>query len=126
MNISKNAAKVLLTLPLLVFGLNKLVPEPFLSAPPPSGESAQLYMQAFFGTYLDKTVALFEVVGAILVWIKKTEVIGLLILLPILFNINMFHLFHDLDGVLIGAVIMVADLFLLFGHKDRLEKLLLS
>jgi len=126
MNVANNVAKVLLTLPLIIFGLNKLVPEPFISSPPPAGETAQLYMEAFFGTYLGKAVAFFEVAGSILVWVKKTELLGLIVLFPIILNINLFHLFHAIDGILIGAVIMVAEIYMLYSHKDRLCGLIIN
>ena len=105
--------KVLLALPLLIFGLNKLLPSPFIQMPPPAGAEAQLYMSALFGTYLAKSVALVEVVAAILLFVKKWENIALVILFPISLNILLFHLFHDLAGTLPGAIIFLINTYFL-------------
>jgi len=105
--------KAILALPLIVFGLNKLLPNPFIEMPPPEGEVAQLYMQAFFTSYLAKTVAALEVVGALLLFNKKTEKLGLVLLFPISLNILLFHLFHDLAGIAPGLVVFALNSYLL-------------
>ncbi len=108
--------KVLMALPMLVFGLNKLLPTPFIQMPPPAGETAQLYMQALFGTYLAKSVALIEVIGAILIFLRKLENIGLVLLFPISLNIVLFHLFHDLVGLIPGLLVFVINVILLYRN----------
>lgn len=115
--------KILMALPLLVFGLNKLLPTPFIQTPPPEGEIAQMYMQAFFASYLVKTVALVEVIGAILLFLKRTENLALLILFPVSLNILLFHLFHDVGGLFPGAIILLGNTYLLY-HNRILQKLL--
>jgi len=116
--------KIILALPLLIFGLNKLFPEPFINMPPPQGEIAQLYMTALFSSYLAKTVAIIEVIGAILLFSKRTELLGLLLLLPITVNAFAFHLFHDLQGILPALIVFLLNVTLLILNRKQLSILI--
>ena len=114
--------KIVLALPLLIFGLNKLMPAPFIQMPPPAGAEAQLYMQALFGAYLAKAVGLVELIAALLLFVKKWENIALVILFPISLNILLYHLFHDIAGTLPGAVIFILNTYFLVKN-DVFKKL---
>ena len=117
-------AKVLLAIPLLVFGVNKLLPTAFLEAAAPEGAVAQLYLQAFFASYLAKTVALIEVVVGVLLFVKRFELVALLLLAPVSLNILFFHLFHEIEGTPPGLVIFVLNIYLLTTHKNKLAGLI--
>ncbi|MEM9324777.1 MAG: DoxX family membrane protein [Bacteroidota bacterium] len=110
-------ARVLLALPMLIFGLNKLLPSPFLEMPPPAGEVAQMYMQGMFASYLAKLVALVEVSAAILLFVPRYERLALMMLFPVTLNIVLFHLFHDPAGTLPGLVTFFLNVILLLRAK---------
>ena len=116
--------KIALALPLFIFGLNKLLPEPFINMPPPQDEVAQIYMTALFTSYLAKTVAIIEVIGALLLFGKRTELLGLLLLLPITVNAFAFHLFHDIQGILPALVVFVINVIMLFTNRKQLSILI--
>ncbi|MFK5879931.1 MAG: hypothetical protein QM478_10600 [Flavobacteriaceae bacterium] len=118
--------KIILALPLLIFGLNKIFPEPFINMPPPQGEIAQIYMTALFSSYLAKTVAIIEVLGAILIFSKRTELLSLLLLLPITVNAFSFHLFHDLQGIIPALVVFAINIILLVKNRRQLSILIIS
>ncbi len=116
-------AKVLLSLPMIVFGANKL--SPFLPNPELASEGGRLFFQAMYGTYLFVVIALGEIIGGILLWVKKFEVIGALLLIPITFNIIAFHVAHDLAGLPgPGLIVFLANMILLYAGKDKLKALL--
>ena len=126
MKIIRIVLKILLTLPLLLFGLNKLWPTPFINMPPPPGEVAQLYMTALFSSYLAKSVAILEIIGSLFVFSKKMELIGLLLLFPITINAFAFHLFHDIQGISPALLVFISNIILLILNKKRLTQLIIS
>ncbi|MEM6960059.1 MAG: DoxX family protein [Myxococcota bacterium] len=85
-----------LALPMIVFGLNKLIG--FADVPPPEGEAAQRFLGTMFTTYLAPLVALTEIVGGALYLWRRTAFIGLLILCPLMANIVAFHVAHAMPG----------------------------
>lgn len=124
MKYTKLILKIVLALPLLIFGLNKLFPEPFINMPPPQGEIAQLYMAALFSSYLAKAVAIIEIIGSVLLFSKRTELLSLLLLLPITVNAFAFHLFHDLGGILPALIVFILNITLLIMNRKQLSILI--
>ena len=114
-------AKWLLALPLIVFGLNKFIG--FADMPPPSDETAQMFLGAMFTSYLSKLVGLVEIIGGVLLLIPKTTFIGLLILSPIVANIAAFHVAHDFPGNGIWLLTFLTFAVVAYGQKDLFFKL---
>jgi uncharacterized membrane protein YphA (DoxX/SURF4 family) len=90
------SARILLALPFLLFGFNKLLL--FANTPPPSDPTAQVFLGTMFGSYLVKLVAFTEIGAAGLLLFARTAFLGALILLPVTVNIVAFHLAHDMPG----------------------------
>lgn len=88
--------RVLYGLPMVIFGLNKFFG--FASVAPPEDPTAQMFLGAMFSSYLANSVGILEIIGGILVAIPRTAFMGWLILLPVISNIVLFHLAHDLPG----------------------------
>jgi len=118
------AAKILLGVPLIIFGLNKFLL--FANFPPPLDEIAQTFMGAMFGTYLAKLVGVVEIVGGILLLIPRTSFVGLLLLLPIVANIVLYHLAHDNPGNGIWIFTMVVCIISIFSFKEKFSSLLIN
>lgn len=112
---------VLLAIPMLVFGANKLIG--FLEVPPPTDPTAQMFLGAMFGSYLAKLVAVTEILGALLTLSSRTRLLGALILLPVNVNIMALHLFHDIPGIGPGLVCFVLNIALLVFERQRLTRI---
>lgn len=89
-------AAVALGLPMVVFGLNKFLL--FANFPPPADPTAQLFLGTMFSTYLAKLTGLTELLGGALVLPSRSRTLGWLVLAPVMVNIIVFHLAHDLPG----------------------------
>ncbi len=117
--------RVLLAMPLIIFGLNKFVG--FMEMPlPDEGSMAATFMMTMYGTYLAKFVALGEIVGGLMLLMKKTSALGAIIVMPILLNILAFHLFVDgeMSGIGMGVMLVVFDAAILYFNRERLLPIL--
>jgi putative oxidoreductase len=118
----KLTAIILLALPMIIFGLNKFLG--FTNVAPPEGKDAQLFLGAMFGSYLFKLVGFTEIVGGVLLLIRKTSFIGLLLLTPVVVNIVVFHLAHDNPGNGIWLFSLVTYVLAIIAHKEKIHQLL--
>lgn len=119
--------RVLLAIPMIVFGLNKFLG--FIPMPTPEeGSQAAAFMMAMYGTYLAKFVALGEITGGLLLLCKRTSALGAIILMPILLNILAFHLFveGEAQGMLIGILLLIFDLIILYLNREALLRILIE
>lgn len=115
--------RILLGIILLVFGLNKFYPLPFLPAPK-LPENAAEFMSSLAATgYVLPIVGILEVFIGILLLSKKWTAFSLIILAPISLNILLFHLFLDLPGI--GGAVLVAVLngILIYKHWPQYRPL---
>lgn len=117
-------AKLLLALPMIIFGANKFMG--FIDVPPPDGETAMLFLGAMFSSYLVKLVGLIDIVGGVLLLIPRTAFVGYLCLLPIVINIVVFHFAHDLPGNGIWIPIALLTVVVGSGFRDKLGQLLIK
>ena len=108
---------------MVTFGLNKFFG--FIPVAPPEDATAQQFLMAMFGSYLFGVVAVAEILGGILLFIKRTRYLGWLLLAPIVFNIVVFHLAHDFVGN--GIWLVPFALFVVGGNllKGNLVKSLM-
>lgn len=95
-NTIQNISIWLLTILMVIFGLNKFLG--FIPVEPPADATAQSFMGAMFTSYLFAIVAIAEIVGGIMLLIPKARFMGWLLLLPVIFNIVAFHIAHDFIG----------------------------
>jgi putative oxidoreductase len=101
--------------------LNKFIG--FINPPPPSDSTALSFLSSMFESYLGKLVGFIEVVGALLLVMHRTQFIGLLLLMPIMLNIIMFHLAHDNPGNGIWIVVSILFGIVIFDQKDNFTTL---
>lgn len=121
-NIIVRISKYLLAIHLIIFGANKFLL--FANFPPPTDETAQLFMGGMFGTYLAKIVGITEIIGGTLLLIPKTSFVGLLLLLPVVVNIAFYHLFHDMPGNGIWLLTIALTGIVSWAWRDRFSALL--
>jgi len=123
-NIIFTSLKVLLGVLMIIFGLNKFLG--FIPVEPPADEVAQTFLGTMFTSYLFKVVALAEILGGLLLFIPRAAFIGVLILLPVIFNIVAFHVAHDMpgNGIWLGPTFIFVGI--LFFYKDKFKNFLVS
>ncbi|PRX56544.1 DoxX family membrane protein [Flagellimonas meridianipacifica] len=119
-----NALFGFLGLLMVIFGLNKFLG--FIPVEPPADETAQKFLGTMFTSYLFVVVAMGEIVGGILIAIKRTRLLGWLLLAPIVFNIVAFHVAHDFIGNgiwLLPTALFIVGIFFLKEESLQLLKL---
>ena len=108
--------RILLALILLAFGLNKLLPTPFIPLPTPP-EKAMSFMTSLGETgYVLKLVGIMEILIGILLLLKKWVPFALILLVPISLNILLFHLFLDTSGIAGAIVVAILNGILIYKH----------
>ncbi len=97
-----------------------------LPPPPPTDTVMGMFSAAFMDTGYMHFVKVLEVLGAALLLIPRTRVLGLLILSPIIVNIVAFHVFITEGAGLVGAPLLAAFLaiFLIWSHRRGVAALL--
>lgn len=116
--------KWLLGVPLTIFGLNKFLL--FADMPPPTGEVAQTFLGAMFTSYLAKFVGIIEIVGGVLLLVNRTSFLGLLLLSPVVANIVLFHVAHDLPGNGIWMFTMITFLVVAYTQRNEFQYLIIT
>ncbi|MEM6722426.1 MAG: DoxX family protein [Bacteroidota bacterium] len=106
---------------MIAFGANKFLQ--FIQVAPPVDPTAQQFMGAMFSSYLFAMVALAEIIGGLLLLSPRFRFAGWLILLPIVFNIVVFHLAYDFIGNGIWLVPTIIYLMLANSLSDRIQDL---
>lgn len=101
---------------LVLFGLNILLPQPFIPLPVPPEKAANFLASLVATGYILKTVALLEILIGVLLLFKKWVAFALLLLAPISINIVLFHVFLDASGI--GGALVVAILNGILIYKN--------
>ncbi len=120
MYIATLIARVLLGLGFLVFGLNYWLN---FIAPPPMGEQAGAFMGAVYGSGMLGVVKVIEVTGGALVLasiaLKKYAPLGVSLLTPVTVTIVLFHIFMDPANLVVPAVFLILEGFLIVAYWDN-------
>jgi len=107
---------------LIVFGLNtflQFMPMPAMAEP------AQQFMGALVQTgYLMVIVAIIEIFAGILILINRSSAVALVVLLPVLINAFLFHLFLDIPGIGASVLALLLTVYLIYVEKDKFIPLL--
>ena len=116
------AARILLGLVFLVFGLNAFLH--FIHMPPPQGRAAQLmagfaavgyFFPLLFGT---------QVVAGALLLVRRFVPLALLLLAPIVVNIVAFHLFCEPSGLPLALAVLALEIFLAWSYRGAFQSVL--
>lgn len=113
--------RILLGIFVLVFGVNKFYS--FLPMPELGGDAA-----AYFGALLNsKTmtlVAIVEIVAGLALILNKFGALMAFILMSISVNAFLFHAVLDPGGIGGAAVLLVLNILVLIGYKDKYKAML--
>ena len=122
MNKAQLIIRILFGLILVIFGSNKFL---HFMPMPPMPEAAGAFMGALVDSgYLMTLVALVEIVAGVSILINKYKTLALVILLPVILNAFLFHLFLDLSRIAGSAVALMMNLFLMYANKESYRSLL--
>ena len=106
----------LLALILIFFGLNKFIQFDFIPLPPVP-EEATSFMKSLSATgYILPVVGVFEIFIGVLLLLRKWVPFSLLLLVPITFNVLLFHLFLNMSGILPAIITAVITIILIFKY----------
>lgn len=86
-------------------------------------------INAIWGSYLVIALRLTQIMVGILLFTKKYWWLGLLIHMPVAFNIFFIHMFHDMppvDGLyfFLGMLLSVSTFILVFTETEKLKRLI--
>lgn len=108
--------RVVLALTLLAFGLNKLLPSPFIPLPALPAEASSFMTSLGQTGYVLKLVGFLEIAIGLMLIFKKWVPFALILLAPISVNILLFHLFLDMSGIAGAIFVAVLSGILIYKH----------
>lgn len=112
-----------------ILGLQFVVPQHIASIPmnEQSGEWLTWYYFGYSPTF-GFIIAVLQITGSYMLLFRKTFLVGLVILLPLMLNIALVDIFYDMNlGALIQAVVLTSGLlFLLTDHYHGLVRFFVS
>ena len=116
MKIATIIARVLLGLVFVVFGSNIFLH--FIPMPPPPPGLLGDFTRALFVSHYLHFVAMFQIVGGLLLLIGRFVPLGLVLLAPVIVNIDLVHLLLDPSGLPMAVVISILEIFLIWRYRD--------
>ena len=120
MKVAVLAARILLGLIFLVFGLNAFLH--FMPMQPLPGDAGRFAGILFTSRYLF-VVALIQVVSGDLLLVGRFVPLGLTLLGPVIVNIFLFHLLLAPAGLPLALVCVVLEAFLIWAYRRAFEGL---
>jgi putative oxidoreductase len=115
-------ARVLLGLIFVVFGLNIFLH--FIPTPPPPPSLVGDFSKALLLSHYLHVVGALQVIGGALLLIGRFVPLGLLMLGPVIVNIDLIHILMDPSGLPMAAFVSILAIFLLWRYRDAFAGLL--
>jgi len=115
-------AQVLSAIMLIIFGTNKFLQ--FMPMPQPTPEMGAFIGALFTTGYLMTLVAIIEIVTGIAFLVNKFTPLMALILMPVMLNALLAHLFLDPAGIAGALFLTVLTLLVMIRHKEAYTTLL--
>jgi putative oxidoreductase len=114
--------RILVGLMMVIFGANKFLN--FMPQPTEVPEQMGVLMGLLMSSPFMSIVGVLEVLGGLGLLLNKFVPISLIVLIAILLNAALIHLFFDPANVIGAVVFLVLSLVLVYGHRDRFSSLL--
>ncbi|MGB5965827.1 MAG: hypothetical protein WBF77_03910 [Sulfurimonadaceae bacterium] len=116
------AIQILAGLMLIVFGANKILG--FMEMQHGSLGMGAFMMALSESGYLMKLVAIVEIVAGISFLTNKYVALMAVVLMPVMINAFLAHLFLDPSGIAGAAVLLLFTVIIMVQQKDRYKQLL--
>lgn len=104
---------------LIIFGLNGFFH--FLPLPEKQGFALEFLQTLGQAKYLMPAVGIIMTAAGLFLVLNRWVTLGLLMLLPVSFNIFAFHLFHDIQGVAVAWFIWFGNIFLIKNNFSKIK-----
>jgi putative oxidoreductase len=118
MKITVLILRSLLALIYLVFGLNFFFHFSFIPMPAPPAGPAGAFEGGLFGAgYFFPFMKVIEIVSGFFLLINKYTALFVLIIFPITLNIFLFHAFLAKEGIPMGGIMILINLFLGYAYR---------
>lgn len=114
--------RILLALMLLVFGFNKFFE--FLPAPEGMSADAGAYFGALMSAKVITLVAIVEVAAGLALLLNKWGALMAIILMSVSVNAVLFHATLDMGNIGPAIALLVLNIIVLVGYKDKYKALL--
>nr|WP_321224974.1 DoxX family membrane protein [uncultured Psychroserpens sp.] len=114
--------RILLGLFVLVFGLNKFLE--FLPAPDGMSEGAMSYFGALINSKTMVLVAIVEIAAGLAFIFNKFGALLAIILMSVSINAVLFHAVLDQANIAGALVLLILNIIVLMGYKDKYKTLL--
>jgi uncharacterized membrane protein YphA (DoxX/SURF4 family) len=114
--------RILLALMLLVFGFNKFFD--FLPAPEGMSADAGAYFGALMSAKVITLVAIVEVAAGLALLLNKWGALMAIILMSVSVNAVLFHATLDMGNIGPAIALLVLNIIVLVGYKDKYKALL--
>ena len=114
--------RILAGLMLVVFGSNKFLG--FIEMQPGSLEMGAFMMALFQSGYLMKLVAVVEVLAGIAFLLNKYTALMAVVLMPVMLNAFLAHLFLDIGGIGGATVLLAFIIVIMINNADRYRNIL--
>ena len=122
MKIATIIARILLGLIFVVFGSNIFLH--FIPMPPPPPTLVGDFSKALFLSHYLHVVALFQIVGGLILLIGRFVPLGLVLLAPVIVNIDLVHILMDPSGLPMAALVSILAIFLVWRYRHAFAGLL--
>ena len=109
---------------LVILGVMAFMNLPLPDFYPPK---ALAFLQALGDTgYMSYVTGIIQILVGLMFITRRYVALGAVILMPISFNIVIFHLFLDLKTIIPGLIIFALNIFILYTEHDKYKSLLRS
>ncbi|HMF45752.1 MAG TPA: DoxX family membrane protein [Candidatus Udaeobacter sp.] len=122
MKVATIIARVLLGLVFVVFGSNIFLH--FIPMPPPPPTLVGDFTKALSLSHYLHVVAVFQIVGGLLLLIGRFVPLGLVLLAPVIVNIDLVHLLMEPSGLPMAALVTLLLIFLVWRYRDAFRGIL--
>ena len=122
MKIATVIVRILLGLVFVVFGSNFFLS--FIPMPPPPPGLAGDYFKVFAASGYMYVVGAIQLLSGLLLLIGRFVPLALTMLAGMIFNILVFHILMAPEGIGMGIVVAVLELFLIWSYRDRFAGIL--
>ena len=109
--------RIILGAALIFFGVNKFYP--IMTPPEEPSEAMGIYFTALMSTKTLTVVAIIEILAGLSLLLNKFAPLMMVILMSVSVCAVLFHITLDPGGTGPAAVLLILNIVMLYGYKDR-------